>query len=411
MLIAIAWLIREHQVRLRVQGDRPVTTAEVRAFLPEAHRLIADPSPRAGLFVRDSRGEDIGYAARTMPQSREITGYSGPTDALVVFDREGRVLGVSIRHSYDTPSHVEDVKFDILFMENWNGRTWEEIASILDLKAAGIYAVSGATRTSECLAESIGHRLRSGTVAPTATKVGGIRFQWRDAVLAGVVIFGCLFAFWKQPRFQRLRPWYHVAVFVVLGLVMGDLLAQSLLVGWMESGIPWRATPGLVLLVVAAFLVPWATRVPLYCSWICPHGHAQRWLMRVVPARWTLKPHDKAKSVLRALPVLLLLAILLTTFLRLPLDLAGIEPFDAYLIRSAGAATIAVAVAGLLLSLIIPMAYCKYGCPTGLLLAFLRRHAGESRPGLRDVVALALLATAIGIYLWHDRLLGWLVAS
>lgn len=408
MLIAIAWLIREHQVRLRVQGDRPVTTAEVRAFLPGAHRLIADPSPRAGLFVRDAEGGDLGYAARTMPQSREITGYSGPTDALIVFDREGRVLGVSIRHSYDTPSHVEDVKFDLLFMENWNGRSWEEIAAIQDLKAAGIYAVSGATRTSECLAESIGHRLRSGAV-DTAAIPTGIRVRWQDAVLAGVVVLGCLFAFWKRPRFQRLRPWYHVAVFVVLGLVLGDLLAQSLLIGWMESGVPWRATPGIVLLAAAALLVPWTTRVPLYCSWICPHGHAQRWLMRVVPARWTLKLDDKAKPVLRTLPVLLLLVVLLTTFLQLPLDLAGIEPFDAYLIQSAGVATIAVAIVGLLLSLVIPMAYCKYGCPTGLLLAFLRRHAGETRPGLRDAVALAFLAIAIGLYLSHDTLLGWLV--
>ncbi len=411
ILIAIAWLIREHHVRLRVQGDRPITVAEVRAFLPGAHRLIADASPRGGLFVLDAAGDSIGYAARTMPRSREITGYSGPTDALIVFGADEKALGVAIRHSYDTPSHVEDVKFDLLFMENWNGRTWEEIGAIEDLNAAGIYAVSGATRTSECLAQSIGHRLRpAGDTAPPVSG-RGIRLRWQDGALAAIVLLGSLFAFWKQPRFQRWRPWFHVAVFVVLGFVLGDLLAQSLFIGWIESGIPWRATPGVVLLAAAAILIPWTTRIPLYCTWICPHGHAQRWLMKVVPASWTLKLHDAAKPLLKAIPVLLLGVVLLTSFLQLPLDLAGIEPFDAYLLKAAGAATLGVAVAGLVLSLIIPMAYCRYGCPTGLLLAFVRRHAGEKRPGLRDALALVFLVLAVMLYRHHDSLHAWLTAA
>ena len=49
VLLAIAWLIRDHQLRLRVQGDWPVNVAEVREFLPDAHQLSADrDSPRKG---------------------------------------------------------------------------------------------------------------------------------------------------------------------------------------------------------------------------------------------------------------------------------------------------------------------------------------------------------------------------
>ena len=87
-----------------------------------------------------------------MPESRDVIGYSGPTDALVVFDSSDQVLGVAIRHSYDTPSHVEDVTLDLLFMESWNGKSWDEIGAIQDFGEAGIYAVSGATRTSEGVA-------------------------------------------------------------------------------------------------------------------------------------------------------------------------------------------------------------------------------------------------------------------
>ncbi|MCB1079526.1 MAG: FMN-binding protein, partial [Verrucomicrobiae bacterium] len=204
ILVAIAWLIREHQLRLSIQGDRPVTVTEVAAFLPEAHRLVPDAGSRAGLNVIDRTGQSIGYAARTMPQSRKITGYSGPLDALIVLDAADKVVGVTIRHSYDTPSHVEDVSKDLLFMETWNGRTWEDIAAIEDLNAAGIYAVSGATRTSECLAQSIGQRLRAGAGASSPATTP-FRWQWRDSLLVTLVGLGIVFAFWKSPRLQRWR--------------------------------------------------------------------------------------------------------------------------------------------------------------------------------------------------------------
>ena len=77
ILLAIAWLVRSHHDRIRVQGDWPVTVGEVKVFLKEAHRLRVDPGPRAGLEVLDAAGGRIGYAVRTMPESREITGYSG----------------------------------------------------------------------------------------------------------------------------------------------------------------------------------------------------------------------------------------------------------------------------------------------------------------------------------------------
>jgi hypothetical protein len=239
---------------------------------------------------------------------------------------------------------------------------------------------------------------------------GGFRIRWQDLALALIAIGGCVFAFWKNPKVQRWQVAFSVAVFVVLGFVLGDLLAQSLLVGWAESGVPWRLTPGLVLLAAAAFLVPWTTRQPVYCQYICPHGHAQRWLRRLVPPQWKPRLSEDLKWPGRVIPVLLLVAVLLTSFFQLPLDLAGIEPFDAYLIRAAGLATIVVAIVGLLVSLFIPMAYCKYGCPTGLLLEFIRRRGGGNRPEVRDVVALMFLLTAIALFRFYEPIHDWIVS-
>ena len=379
-----------------MQGDWPVTVAEVKVFLPGAERLRVDPGPRAGLAVYDGAGGQIGYAVRTMPESREIAGYSGPSDVLVVFDTEEKGLGIAIRHSYDTPSHVEDVTRDFLFMEKWNGRLWNEIAEIIDLHEAGIYGVSGATRTSDAVAQSITHRL--------ALASGGegrqtpFHFGWRDGVLVGFLVLGCLFAFWKAKSFQRWRWIFSVATILGLGFWMGDLIAQSLMIGWVENRVPWEATPGLVIFVVAAFLLPWFTKQPVYCQFICPHGNLQRWAMKVVPATWKRPLPGDGKWVARWIPVMLLVVVLAVSFLQLDLDLAGIEPFDAYLLKGAGVATIVVALVGLAISLFFPMAYCKFGCPTGWLLEFVRRRSGKDQFSERDWMGLVLFAVALALY-------------
>lgn len=377
------------------QGDWPINLAEVKEFLPGAAKLKADAAFPNGLKVRDKEGNAIGYALRTMPHSKEVIGYSGPTDALLVFGKKSEVLGVAIRHSYDTPSHVEDVKLDLLFMESWNGMSREEIAAIEDPGKAGIYAVSGATRTSEALIESISQRLKAEEgEAPTSKWSVG----WKDFALIGFLLVGCLFAFWKNKKFQKWRWLFSLATIGILGFWMGDLIAQSLLVGWMESRIPWEATPGLAIFVIATFLIPWFTRQPVYCQFICPHGNLQRWARKVMPARWKFRIGDEGKFVFRWLPPVLLAVVLLVSFWHLNFDLAGLEPFDAYLLGGAGLATILVAVAGLVISLFIPMAYCSYGCPTGWLLEFVRRRSGKGVFGPRDWLGAGLLILAIVLH-------------
>jgi hypothetical protein len=78
--------------------------------------------------------------------------------------------------------------------------------------------------------------------------------------------------------------------------------------------------------------------------------------------------------------------------------LVNLEPFDAYVFQVAGAATLVIFFVGLIASLFVPMAYCRYGCPTGALLNALRFHGQSDRVTKRDAVALALLALALVLY-------------
>jgi polyferredoxin len=102
---------------------------------------------------------------------------------------------------------------------------------------------------------------------------------------------------------------------------------------------------------------------------------------------------------LLTLPWLLLLVVVVVAMRHLPFNLASLEPFDAYIFRLAGWATIAVAMVGLVASLFVPMAYCRFGCPTGAVLNFLRLQGRGDRLRLRDGMALGLLCMTALLYL------------
>jgi hypothetical protein len=417
VVVTIVVLLRRHESRLRIDGDRPIRIEEARAFFPAADRLSVDSSERMGLWVLDHHGEKIGYVLRTSPMSDKIVGYSGPTDTLVALTpdkQEPKVVGIKVRYSSDTKQHVADVVADDGFMGTWNGKTWDEIAGT-DPRAAGIEGVSGASLTSMCIANGIRHRFEQSNQATKASEKAAhepIHLRGSDFGLAAVIVVAMVFSFTHLRSKTWLRRSFQVVLIGYVGFINGQILAQSLLAGWASTAVPWRAAPGLALLAATALIVPLATRRQVYCSHICPHGAAQELIGRVTH-RWMKRPPKLPRSLdhgLHWLPPMLIALVLFVTMLHVPFDLAGIEPFDGYLIRNAGAATIAVAVAGLVAAAIVPMAYCRFGCPTGMVLSFVRSHGKADGFSRRDLAAGVMVLGVIALYYWyqplHMRLIG-----
>jgi NosR/NirI family nitrous oxide reductase transcriptional regulator len=282
VVAVIAWLIRDLAVRQRTHGDSPIAVDEVKKLLPDAYSLRPDSTERDGLFVLDRQGRELGYVVRTQPYCRDILGYCGVTDALVVLGPDWKILGLTVHASDDTKEHVYDVVTDRRFLKKWNGMTWETAAG-LDLKGAGIEGVSGATMTSMAIARSVKARLQlsSGGIAVRPP----LQFGWRDWGLLTVLALAALMAFGRPAWRQRWRRPFQFGLIIYVGFISGDMVTQQLLAGWSRAGIPWSTAPGLVLLTVAALLVPWATRKPIYCHQLCPHGAAQEWIGKLRPAR------------------------------------------------------------------------------------------------------------------------------
>ena len=409
ILVMIAWILREHAVRVRFEGFRPVTVEEMRTLLPAAAVLKPDAGERAGADVLDAAGRKIGYVLQTAPVSDSVIGYRGWTNSLIAFDSALHVIGVRIRASQDTDDHVADVKGDAHFMRTWNGKPWDQVAGQTP-EEAGIEGVSGATMTSLAMAEGIMRRLHTADSA-LAQPPQAWRFAARDFGLIAFIVAATWLAFRGTHGRRWLRVTFQLFAVGYVGFWNGDLLAQSLMVGWAQNGVPFRLAPGLVLLLATALVIPWATGKPLYCQHICPHGHAQEWLSRIVPSRWKLRVPKRIAAGLRWLPPLTIGCVLVIAILALPADLASVEPFDAYLIKAAGWATLTIAIIGLVASIFVPMAYCHYGCPTGAVLEFVRRHGVKEKFGRREVAALLLVGVA-ALLSWRGAVIRtWLESS
>lgn len=378
----------------------PMTVQEVKAFLPPAARLTAWDQRPGLVRAEDAAGQLIGFAGRTSPAADDLIGFQGPTDTLFVMDAQQRVLGIAMRRSYDTVEYLEWVKDDKRFLARFNGKTLDELAA-LDLEAAGIEGVSGATMTSMAMAQALVRTAQAVRDAKPAVEAPRWTISARDLGTAAVVLGGLLLAFTGLRGHRLVRVAFQLLLIVYLGFINGDMVSQSLLVGWAQNGVAWRFAPGLVLLAAAAFLVPLATHRQVYCHHLCPHGAIQQLVRNLVPRRFrpaTRLPRWLSRT-LSLVPLALLVWVVIVALCQLPFNLAAIEPFDAYVWRVAGWATVTIALGGLAISLLVPMAYCRFGCPTGALLNYLRLQGAGDRLTRRDAAAVVLLALAVGLRL------------
>jgi Na+-translocating ferredoxin:NAD+ oxidoreductase RnfG subunit len=385
---------------------QPPTLADLTLIYPDAVGIEPDPGDPAVIRVRAADAIPLGWALRTSPAADRVIGYQGPTDAVVGFDATGKVCGVVVLASYDNEPYVGYVRDDAAFRGVYLGMPLEQLAGI-DPRSTGIEGVSGATMTSQAVAEGIIRAAKQraeqraavpaqasamASLAAFVRSIDGPQWGALGVIAAGIV-----------TAFTRLRgTWFGrlalpLAVLAYLGFGAGALLSQAQVWGWAQAGVP-RGAVVLVALSLAALVLPITTRRNVYCSHLCPHGAAQQLLVQYV------KPKRSVPGWLRpslvALPWGLLAVAILTAVFHWPLNLVDLEPFDAYLPAVAGIAALVIFAVSLAASSFYPMAYCRHGCPTGALLDHLRLHRRADRFSWRDGVLLGCLAVAAAVRWW-----------
>lgn len=382
------------QVSLRF--PQPLTADDVRPLFPMVQVVEPTENDLSGWLVLDQEGRMIGQVCRSSPHSDSIIGYQGPSDTLIGIDIDDRIVGVRLAASYDNEPYTEWVREDASFQTLFQGRTLNGLADP-ESDVSEVEGVSGATMTSQAVARGLVETARQRQQALEAESHAQVLLQWslRDAGTAMVILSGVLIAFTSLRRRRVVRVMFQLLLIGYLGLMNGDMVSQAMLVGWARSGIPWERAGGLVLLTLAAVCIPVVTGRNVYCTHLCPHGAVQQLLRNRVP--WRVQLSRRLTRGLRLLPVVLLLWCVTVAMTGWPFSLVDVEPFDAWLLRITGWASLAIAVVGLLASLFVPMAYCRFGCPTGAMLSWLRLNGRSDRWSRRDWTAVALVLLACGI--------------
>ena len=395
----------------RLSGKRPSlrfpsepTVAEARRAFPGlADRIATVKLLEDGPYynVVAENGESLGRLLRSTPAGDQIVGYQGPTEVWLLLEpQSAQIVKLGVGPTYDNETYVDYVREDDYFRSLFSELTIGELAA-LDLDEAQVEGVSGATMTSLAVAESAvaaaRHEMRRATATETPRQASKFwsTWTWMDGVACGIIAWGVIIGLTRLRGRRRLVRMYQLGLIGFLGFAHGDLLSQAMLVGWSQHGVPWQRAPSLVLLTLAALTVPIVAGRNVYCSHLCAHGAAQQWLKHISPWRWPV-PNTLAQA-LKFVPVLLLMWVVFVAVLRWPFSLVDIEPFDAWVFWVAGIPTLTIAIVGLVWSAFTPMAYCRYGCPTGALLGYTRKHTRSSQWGRRDWVAFTLLLLALAL--------------
>ena len=386
----------------RIGGERPsllfnqpITIQEIQDWFPEAVEL----NNKSG-EARNSRGELVGSVIRTGPLSDDLSGYQGPTEMLLKVSPSGIVEAIRIRTSFDNEPYVDYVRTEAGFWAIFEGKTVAEL-SAFDPQAAGVEGVSGATMTSLIVADTVVaatrelQKTRTSAKTKTTSWVGPIRWTVADILTISTLVFAATLKFAGVYRRRLFRQIWLIWVVIIIGFWAGNLVSMALIAGWSAEGVAWRLAPGLAAITCVAMLGPPLTKGNPYCNHLCPHGAIQQ-LVRPKPRSLRYKKLTPALSrMMRRLPGLTLCAAYIALVLLPTIDLASWEPFHAYLFRIASWSSLAFAFATLAISAVLPMGYCRFGCPTGRLLDYLKRTATSDRLQVGDAVAVGLLVFAL----------------
>lgn len=378
---------------LRKFKDDP-NIKNIRCLFSSATRIEA--TNRSSVWDVLEGNSKVGFVLSTSPFADQLSGYQGPTMVLAGFDADGKCVGLIVDQTYENEPYASYLNDDRSFQKIYVGKTLQEIAQLTP-EENDIDGVSGATMTSMCVADGLPLAAQNALqpVNRSAMFARSPISWWVDVVTVLLTIGGIMFSFGRFGKFKKLRFVYLLAVIAFLGFINGHMISQASIVGWSKSAIPWNVAPGLVFLSFAALAIPMFTKHQPYCHHICPFGAMQQLTKNRIGWKVSIpKPVDR---ILKWIPFALLSLVVVAALSGSSFNLASIEPFDGFAFRVAGWATIGVFAIGLIASLFSPMAYCRYGCPTGALLSFLKFRGDSHRLGPRDWAAMLLLAVAIVI--------------
>ena len=309
------------------------------------------------------------FVVNTRVLAKDVQGYGGPVPLKIHIDKDGRLTAIEAEPNAESPSFFDRAKE---LFSRWQGKTIDEAM------AEDVDAVSGATFSSKAIIRNVQRGLAyakqhgladggKGAQKESAERTVATGWTLGSIVALIAVLLGAVVPLFTNNR--RLHLVQLAVNVVVLGLWTGTFVSYTLFLrvfsgGVSLSAIGTLATP--LLMLIVALLYPLAGRSGHYCAHVCPFGSAQELAGKL--SRRKLRITPRVLRVLTALRNLLwgvLMALLLTGTCSAWIDY---ELFTAFIYSSASVWVIVLAMLFLVLSVWVPRPYCRFVCPTGVLM-------------------------------------------
>lgn len=349
---------------LAPDSPTPFDTAMVSDFFKQAAILHTEDSVLYEVRFEADAADPDGYVIVGNRATNSERGFGGGVPVGIFLDDGMIIRGVRILENSETPRFLRRLEEE-RFLERWNGRHLYDPLQQVD-------ASSGATYTARAIAANVNHTLAAlldRKPAPMSRDTFITGYLGEFAILFVTVM--SLACFISPESTRRIRIPLLILSVAVLGIWQGSFLSLALLYKWLIFGTSPLVWFGIFIVVLLALLVPLVTNKAFYCAYLCPFGAAQELVGRLWPGKRAIPKRilHIARWVRRG--ILVSAVVLLLT---LPhFELADIEPFTAFLIRSASASALILAGVSLVSSLFFHRPWCRLLCPTGELLAILRR--------------------------------------
>lgn len=331
-------------------------------FFPDASKMEGTRFEAKKIYNLQS--EYIGCLLVSADIGIKVYGYAGEIPLIIAIDKQNKVVGLVVPSHNETPGFFAQVENSGLLIA-WNN---SHINNALKLK---VDAVSGATYTSQAIITVVKKTLSwYANVEENRSKTDwGLFFKW---ISISIMLAFALLHFFFPGYFKKTRILLQVSTILIIGFWTGNFISVALLYGWLMHGINFGITTILALLFIVSIILPFVTGKAFYCNFVCPYGSCQE-LAALTPVK-KIQISAKLAKWLRSLRLLLFFVVLIyISYANTKANLAQIEPFQAFMLKTASLFFIGFALLFVLASIFIHRPWCNYFCMTGQFFEFFRK--------------------------------------
>lgn len=367
ILIGIVWIL---SWRGNPHGDlKPIEDAgHPSEFLHEYFdgKLSVLPDTAKNICSIHNREGQNGFVIFSTDLAEQTRGYASEIDFALILSNDFELLGIEILDHQETPSYMNWIARDG-FYDQFIGKSVEKIMKDTpDM-------ISGATMSCNAIATDMKSMLSE--IASYQESSGKFETIWLLKNLAALLflVFALLHFFY--PKYLRKTRIILLLLSVgVLGFWCGYFLSLSIFHSWILNGVMLKMQAALFTMLVLSVSLPLFTQRSFYCSYVCPFGAMQELAGKLNPKHKFSIP-KAVKPVFQWMRFAILLLIIVLLLIGLDIPLGDIEPFSMFQVRAASLFVLILAAFMIVLSVFISKPWCRYFCPTGMILTLLRKPA------------------------------------